>query len=128
MRARVTAFLLVTTLATFFLIALVPAAHASMNLAQEDTTTEDEGVIGQEDESEGSEGGDTTEGDSGQSDEEAETGADEGETAEGQSTEEEGPPWTYQMARIGIVLMLLVAGLIGYLYYKMIILRQRGEA
>ena len=125
MRARVTAFLLVTTLATFFLIALVPAAYASMNLAQEDTTTEDEGVIGEEDESEGSE---DTSGGSGQDDEEAETGADEGSTAEGESTEEEGPPWTYQMARIGMVLLVLIGALIGWWYYKMIVVRQRGEA
>lgn len=123
MRRRVTVFCL-AIIATFFLFSLIPA-QASWYLAQEDTTTEDEGVIGEEDESEGSE--DTT-GGTGQDEEEAETGADEGETAEGASTEEEGPPWTYQMAWIGIAMLLLIAALIGWWYYKMIVVRQRGEA
>ena len=127
MRRRVTGWFLALLTALSLVALAAPVAHASLNLAQDEgTQTEEEGVIGEEDESQGSE--DTEGGESGQSDEEAETGADEGETAGGESAEEEGPPWTYQMARIGIVLMLLVMGLIGFLYYKMIVLRQRGEA
>ena len=108
--------------------ASAPATHGSFTFAQDEdtTTTEDEGVIGEEDESQGTE--DTEGSESGQSDEEAETGAKKGKTAEGEAPEEEGPPWTYQMARIGIVLMLLVFGAIAMLYYKMVVLRQRGEA
>ena len=126
MRRRVTVSFLATIAALAVIALSAPASHAWHLLAQEEETTEEEGVVGEEEESQGS--GDTEEGESGQSDEEAETGADEGETAEGGAAEEEGPPWTYQMARIGIVLMLLVAGWIGFLYYKMIVLRQRGEA
>jgi cobalamin biosynthesis Mg chelatase CobN len=60
----------------------------------------------------------------GQSDADAETGA--GADEQEAATEEEGPPWTYQMARIGIVLMLIVGLLMGALYYRMIASRQRS--
>lgn len=125
MRARVTVLIL-SLVAVSAAIPMAAPVQASVVLAQEDTTNENEGVVGEEDESQGTE--DTGEEGSGQNDEEAETGADEGETAEGASTEEEGPPWTYQMARIGIVLLVLIAALIGWWYYKMIVVRQRGEA
>ena len=82
-------------------------------------------VLAQDTETEQSEGGNTTEGE-GQSEADAETGAGEGEQ-EGAATEE-GPPWTYQMARIGIVLLVLVGLLMGLLYYRMIGSRQRGAA
>jgi cobalamin biosynthesis Mg chelatase CobN len=121
MRARLLA-LMVAALAGSALFLMTTSAHASVNLAQ---TEDEEGVVTEEDESSQGEGGNEGEG-TGQSDPEAETGADEGETAEGESTEEEGPPWTYQMARIGIVLMLLVGGLIGLMYYRMIVQRQKG--
>ena len=84
-----------------------------IHLAQEDGT-----------ENENAEGGEESDGE-GQSDPEAETGAGEGETEEA-VTEEEGPPWTYQMARISIVLILgLIAGM-GLLYYRLIASRQKG--
>lgn len=121
MRVRLSALLLAALAGTTFVVLNVPAAHASLYLAQDDA--EDEGNISDEDSSEQGESGDT-EGE-GQSDPAAETGADEGETAEGEATQEEGPPWTYQMARIGIVLMLLVGGLIGFMYYRMIVQRQK---
>ena len=57
----------------------------------------------------------------------AETGADE-EAAEGEATEEEGPPWTYQMARISIALILILVAGVGLLYYKHIASRQKGTA
>ena len=91
---------------------LVPAA-AHVHLAQEQGT-----------ENENAEGGEEAEGE-GQSGADAETGAGEGETEEA-ATEEEGPPWTYQMARISIVMILgLIAG-VGLLYYKLIASRQKG--
>jgi hypothetical protein len=111
MRVRLSALLLAALAASATLVVTALPAQASLYLAQ--------------DEAEEGEGGNEGEG-TGQSDPEAETGADEGETAEGESTEEEGPPWTYQMARIGIVLMLLVGGLIGLMYYRMIVQRQKG--
>lgn len=107
MRRRVPPLFL-ATLAAFSLITVAaPVAQASIHFAQDE---------------------DTTEKGSGQSDEGAETGPNEGETAKGESTEEEGPPWTYQMARIGVVLLLLIAAQIGFMYYKMIVVRQRGGA
>ena len=85
-----------------------------IHLAQE-SGTENENAEGGEKEAEGE----------GQSDPEAETGAGEGETEEA-ATEEEGPPWTYQMARISIVLILgFIAGMV-LLYYKLIASRQKG--
>ena len=101
MRVRLSALLLAALAGSITLVVVVPSAHAAMNLAQ---TSDDEGEVTETDE------------------EEAGAPAGEGEEA----TEEEGPPWTYQMARIGIVLMLLVGGLIGLMYYRMIVQRQKG--
>jgi uncharacterized protein HemX len=73
-------------------------------------------VTAQEEESEGQ--------DEGGQDPETETGADEGQ-AEG-AEEETGPPWTYQMARMGIALMVVLALGIGLAYYRFVTKRQRG--
>jgi len=56
---------------------------------------------------------------------EAETGAWEGETQEAPA--EAGPPWTFQMARIGGLLVLLLLLGIGWWYYRLVLRRQRGE-
>ena len=112
MRARIA-----TILSLLLICLLIPASAASAG-----------GFIplAQDTETEGGEGGNTGEGE-GQSDADAETGAGSGEQADGEeSAEEEGPPWTYQMARIGIVLMLIVGLLMGLLYYRMIASRQRA--
>ena len=125
MRRRAARSFLAVMAVTGLLVVLSPPAHAQVELAQPPGTNEDdEGVVTEEDETQQSDG--TNEEGEGQSDTEAETGADEGETAEG--TAEEGPPWTYQMARLGLILLVLVAGLIGLMYRKMIVLRQRGHA
>jgi hypothetical protein len=63
-------------------------------------------------------------GSKGQSDPNAETGASNTTPA----AEEEGPPWTYQMARIGIGLLVLMFLGLGLLYYRMVVSRQRGVA
>jgi hypothetical protein len=101
MRVRLSALLLAALAGSFSVALIGPTAHAAVNLAQE--TGDDEGEITETDE----EQADTQPG---------------GEAP----AEEEGPPWTYQMARIGIVLMLLVGGLIGLMYYRMIVQRQKG--
>ena len=75
-------------------------------------------VLAQEEESEGQ--------DQGGQDPETETGADEGET-EGVA-EETGPPWTYQMAWMGLALMAVLALGIALAYYRFVMKRQRGEA
>jgi hypothetical protein len=43
------------------------------------------------------------------------------------ATPSPGPPWTYQMARISIVLLVLILGAVALLYYRLVIARQRGE-
>jgi hypothetical protein len=43
------------------------------------------------------------------------------------ATPSPGPPWTYQMARISIVLLILIIGAVALLYYRLVVARQRGE-
>ena len=71
-----------------------------------------------------SEGGEVTSESEGEGGADAETGASEEESSGEAATEEEGPPWTYQMARIGLALMVIVGLLMGLLYYRMIASRQ----
>lgn len=63
---------------------------------------------------------------------------DEGETSEQRpaqpsspapspTTEEAGPPWTYQMARISLLLLALMLLAVGATYYRLVVKRQRGE-
>lgn len=118
MRARLAAVL--TLILLCFTVA-VPVAHAGgLTLSQE---TDTEGVVGEEEESQQGEAGNQEEG-TGQGDADAETGAGAGEQEA--AAEEEGPPWTYQMARIGIGLMVIIGVLMGLLYYRMIASRQRS--
>ena len=120
MRARLAAALSLLVLCS---VIFAPAAHAaSVTLAQE-ADTEEEGAVSEEDETQQGEGGNEEDG-VGQSDADAETGA--GQDEQEAATEEEGPPWTYQMARIGIALMLLIGLAMGLLYYRMIASRQRA--
>ena len=65
-----------------------------------------------------------TESGEGQSDAEAETGADEGST--GEAEVEAGPPWTYQMARIILVLSIFLGLAIARWYWKLVGSRQRA--
>jgi hypothetical protein len=65
------------------------------------------------------------EGEEGQGDADAETGAGEEET-EGGATET-GPPWTYQMAWISLAGLALLLLACGYLYWKLVVVRRRGE-
>jgi hypothetical protein len=53
-----------------------------------------------------------------------ETGAGKSETEAGAS--ETGPPWTYQMARLSIVLLVLLVLAVGLLYYRLVEKRRRG--
>lgn len=94
-------------------LASVLPAHAAVHLAQQEGTENENAGGGEEGSGEG------------QSDPDAETGAGE-EEAEGGATEEEGPPWTYQMARITIAMILLLIAGVGLLYHKLIATRQKG--
>jgi hypothetical protein len=44
-----------------------------------------------------------------------------------QQAKETGPPWTYQMARLGGGLVLLLLLAIGWWYYRFVVKRRRGE-
>lgn len=41
---------------------------------------------------------------------------------------EVGPPWTYQMAKITLVMLLLLSLAIGGIYYRLVVRRRRGDA
>jgi len=57
---------------------------------------------------------------------EAQQGAGE-EGTEGAATET-GPPWTYQMARIALVLLVFLGLSVGLMYWRLIASRQRPTA
>jgi hypothetical protein len=42
--------------------------------------------------------------------------------------EEAGPPWTYQMARISLLLLAFLFLAVGGAYYRFVVKRRRGEA
>ena len=94
------------TVVLFVLVALftavaLPAAHASSGLPTKGTV-----ISAQED---------TGGGDDGGADEES-GGAGEGEDA----AEETGPVWTYQMARIVVVLLVLLVAAVALLYWRLV--------
>ena len=112
MRHRLIAALVLVLIASFW----TPAADArSMVLAQAE---EEEGA----DQSET--GTDTEGGSESGGGAESETGA--GEEEQASTEEEEGPQWTYQMARITLVMLVLLLLAVGALYYRMVARRQRG--
>jgi hypothetical protein len=103
--------------------ALVPAAQAAdLVLAQESGEDSDGNVSGEE--TEGGEESTGSQEDEGAGEEAAETGA--GGESEG-AAEETGPPWTYQMARMSAVLLLLIGLITVIQYYRMVVQRSRGR-
>ncbi len=122
MRARLAIVLaLAATIPVLGVAGSAVAATEHLILAQE---VGEEGGVGPEEEAEGQEEQGTGEEQEGQGDPEAETGAEDG--AEG-AAEEAGPPWTYQMARLGLLLLLGLFLGMGALYYRFVVLRARGE-
>lgn len=83
-------------------------------------------VVAQAEESSSETEGEQTGDESGQSDAEAETGTEEEESAGGEETVEAGPPWTYQMARIILVLSVLLGLAILRWYWKLVGSRSRA--
>lgn len=110
-------------LASAFPSASAAAADDHVILAQEPVPPEGGEQAGED---EGAEQGEVQDrqDEEGQERPEAETGANEGETEEAQT--ETGPPWTYQMAWLGLLLLLALFGGIALLYYRFVVLRQRG--
>ncbi len=112
---------ILAALAVVFLVIPTPVFGAPARvLAQAGEGDEDTGT------EEGSETEGETGGGEGQSDPETETETG-GEGSEPAETET-GPPWTYQMARIGLVLLVFLALSIGLAYYRFVASRQRGAA
>ena len=106
------------------------AASPGLVLAQDVGEGEEGSDIDAEEGSQQQEGG-VTEGDEGEDQEsggqdepEAETGA--GEEQTGETATETGPPWTYQMARMALAALVLLALAIAGAYYKFVVARQRG--
>ena len=108
-------------------LALVMVAAPSTAFAAEPIlaqgTSGDEETEGEDPAEGGTEGEEVPEG---QTDPEAETGSEEGETAEAET--EAGPPWTFQMGRMALVLTILLGLAIVRMYYKLVISRQKGAA
>ena len=107
---RAAALRMVVALASATLAALVPAAHAAAGtvFAQSDPQGQQQGGEKQQN---GDVGGETGAG---------------GQTEQGASTAETGPPWTYQMARLGLVLLVLLFVAVGLWYYRLVVVRARG--
>ena len=116
MRSRLAMVLsVVLVLGSLALLGSPAVASSGVTLSQEQP--------GEDAETEGGEGQDEG-GGAGQDDPAAETGADEGQTEE---VAEEGPPWTYQMARITIALLVLLGLALVLLYYRLVAQRRKGE-
>lgn len=117
MRARTSTFLAIAVL-----LALVPLGPAAAALSTSGVVTLAQ-QPGNDEQVQGGEGQD--EAGTGSSDEDAETGAGEGQQ-EG-AAEETGPPWTYQMARISLALLALLALGMAFLYFRLVVQRRKGE-
>lgn len=83
-------------------------------------------VVAQADSSGSETEGDQSSGGAGQSDPKAETGSEQDATTPAEP--EAGPPWTFQMARIALVLTLLLGLAIFRWYWKLVGSRQKGTA
>jgi len=110
MRSRLA--ILIALVATVTSVSLAAGSPAWSSEAPTLAQTEDEGG-GQGDESEGT----TQQG--GTEDEEGES------PSEGDAAAEVGPPWTYQMARIALVLLGLTLLGVAFAYYRFVAIRRR---
>ena len=131
MRRRIS-LLLVLALALVPVLTASAARAGDLVLAQDVGEGEAESDVGEEEGTQQSEGG-STEGDEGdeaesggQDEPEAETGAGADESQD--AATETGPPWTYQMARMALAALLLLALAIGGAYFRFVVMRQRGAA
>lgn len=119
-RSRLT-IVLPLLLAAMNLVAVgAPASAGDLVFAQDVGEGEEDAQPGEEQQTGESE----DEGGAGQDDPEAQTDPGEG----GETESETGPPWTYQMARVGLLMGLLMLAFIALLYWRLVIRRARRTA
>ena len=94
-------------------VALVASSHAAGAASRGTVVLAQEG-----DKSDDSQGQDAGKEDQGKSDA--------GASEDAPAAEEEGPVWTYQMSKILIGLLVLMAIGVGLAYYKLVVQRQRA--
>jgi hypothetical protein len=120
-RSRLTIVLALLLVAPNLVVAWSATASARPRVLAQDVGEGEEDAQPGEDqqtgESEDEEG-------AGQQDPEAQTDPGEGEEAEA----EVGPPWTYQMARLGLLMAVGVLAALGLMYWRLVIRRARGVA
>lgn len=116
-------FVMPLMLALVLVAGAAPVAHGAEVVAQPGgDTEEDDADLTEEEQQQQPE--DPEGAGEGQDDPAAESGAGEGES--GEAATETGPPWTYQMARIALVLLLFLGLSTGLLYWRLVASRQRG--
>ena len=119
-RSRLAIVVAAALVAMPLLVWTSPAAARGLVFAQDVGEGEEDAQPGEEQPTGESEDA----GGEGQEDPGAQTDPGEGESAE----PETGPPWTYQMARLGVAMGLLILAAIGLLYWRLVIRRARGVA
>ena len=121
-RLTIVAALVLLSLGLLMSFSSVPAFAAPGGVFAQDVGEGDEDAQpGEDQESSGGE----DEGGSGQNDPESQTDPEEGGE---EGSAEAGPPWTYQMAWMGLLLAVLALAAIGLLYYRLVVRRARGTA
>lgn len=119
---RAVVLVLLVVLSTAFALPVARASSGGYLLTESKViAAQEETGAGQDDEGAGQETGGEGEG---QDDPEAETGAGAGESEE--AAEEAGPVWTYQMARMIVVLLVPLVAAIGLLYWRLVGRRRRS--
>jgi hypothetical protein len=100
------------------LVAMVTSVMSVGSPAWSDTTS----TVAQETDTEGGGQGEESEGSTPQGGNEDEGGE---SPEEGGASAETGPPWTYQMARIALVLLVLTLLGVAFAYYRFVAIRRR---
>jgi len=111
MRARLVILIALMAMVTSMVTLGSPAWSSTDPTFAQETDSDNEGSGQSEDSEEGtSQGSNEDEG---------------GESSEEGGTAEVGPPWTYQMARIALVLLALTLLGVAFAYYRFVAIRRR---
>lgn len=106
MRARIAILMALAAIVGSLMTAPLAHAQAEVTLSQQNQ-----------------EEGDSESGGSGNRGDEGQQGEGGGESDE--AAEETGPPWTYQMARISLILLFLTLLAVGFAYYRFVATRRK---